>query len=146
MERVNQIKFRGLYQGVWVVGNFIVGKDSKGETFTQIERSDFNDFAQYQVDPETVGQFTGLTDKNGKEAYEGNLYKETLLTGEERYYKIFSVKGGFAINQFQDDFYKPVDEILFWQALSDMQTIRWFESCLEEIGNIQDNPELINNK
>lgn len=83
----------------------------------------------------TLQQFTNLTDKNGKEAYVGCIYKETLLNGEERLYKIFEVEGGFAINTFQDDFYKPSNQIQFWTALSDMQTISWFKSNLEEIGN-----------
>ncbi len=66
------IKFRGktLATGDWVYGNLIQGT-ANGEPFAQIERSDDSDFAQWPVDPESVGQFTGLYDKNKNEIYEG---------------------------------------------------------------------------
>ena len=62
-------------------------------------------------------QYIQILDKNKKEICEGDILKyEFESTGIEnitginkvvRLYKVFSVNGGFAINQFQDDFYKP---------------------------------------
>ena len=84
-----------------------------------------------------------LKDKNGKDAFVGNIYKQTLATGEIRLYKIFQVKGGFAINQTMDDFYREPEKIQFYNGLSDMQTASFFEGALEEIGNSFENPELL---
>lgn len=91
-----------------------------------------------------IMQFTGLKDKNGVDIYEGDILKYTLNNGEIRFYKIWVENGGFVINQFQDDFYKEEKDIQFWSGLSDMQTASWVDLCLEVIGNIHQNPELLN--
>jgi len=95
------------------------------------------------VKPKTIGQFTGLKDKKGVDIYEGDILKYTLNNGEIRFYKIWAEKGGFVINQFQDDFYKEEKDIQFWSGLSDMQTASWVDLSLEVIGNIHQNPELL---
>lgn len=80
-----------------------------------------------EVDPSTVGQFTGLTDKNGKKVFDGDivrcLYGETFYQNE-----IIFVEGGFCVRHNHNEY-------ACCAALSEHESI-------EIIGNIHDNPEL----
>lgn len=104
-------------------------------------------FDYYHVIPETVGQFTGLTDKNGKKIFEGDIVEVTIVrdicdsedvkieTGAIEYDKIGMIG---LIMEYYDDV--PIWSDVFQELeLSDCINDFWFEV----IGNIHDNPELL---
>lgn len=120
------IKFRGkTINGEWVYGD-LVQRPPIALIFP-LDAPDSQD--NYIVDLKTVGQFTGLTDKNGVEIYEGDIVKVDIFT--KNYCIVFgeSEKWGASF-QYKSDF-----SIYYL-------TVSFTRDCLV-IGNIFDNPELL---
>ena len=71
-----EILFRGKRadNGEWVYGYLIGNNVIVGEV-VDFDDDYFNTEFWYKVDPETVGQFTGLTDKNGTKVFEGGIVR-----------------------------------------------------------------------
>lgn len=70
---MRQIKFRGLRNGKFLIGDLMHDFNGKTYIFTRDETTDSPD--NYEVDPETVGQFTGLKDKLEIELVETDIVK-----------------------------------------------------------------------
>ena len=68
-------KFRAIKKSEprrWVYGSLITSKNPVGSLFIEIDRPGSQDISRYEVIPETVGMFTGLSDKYNTEIYGGD--------------------------------------------------------------------------
>ena len=120
---MREILFRGKeFSGDWVYGSFLEGcmDDAALIVKTNKEKMLKHTIA---VIPETVGQYTGLTDKNGKKIFEGDIFAHP----NKKKYKY----------------------VVDW--IDDIASFSWFNGDgvgfdnkeIEIIGNIHDNPELL---
>ena len=91
---MREIKFRGkrLDNGEWIEGDLLRMLD---HWFIFPDPAP-EGIDKYAVDPATVGQFTGLKDKNGKEIYEGDVIRSPLSEDKTRPHRIFYHTGNAA--------------------------------------------------
>ena len=128
---MREILFRGKRtdNGEWVYGNYYIAEklDKSGVEYFIIEIE--AEGSQYYVIPETVGQYTGLEDKNGKKIFEGDILKFTDADGRDVYLNVVFENGAFLI---EEDGVINSDLMPSYDCLG-----------VEVIGNIYDNPELL---
>ena len=151
---MREILFRGrqINNGHWIEGSLLIdemdrcyigqtifnkpsscytfaGGRQNGKTLTR-----FMGIGMAIVLPETIGQYTGLTDKNGKKIFEGDI----VSTDITRPYLIVEFRDGcfmFNCNDGGKDYYD-----IMLPILNEPQTQYLYG---EVIGNIHDNPELL---
>ena len=128
---MREILFRGKHKatGKWCEGNLHIDKQG-----VAIITPDDTPLGVYgQVDPDTVGQYTGLTDKNGTKIFEGDVL---------RYYSDYmrEFMGDPCIARYGEFNCSCCDGVYGW--VFEGGDIREHDSHVV-IGNIHDNPELM---
>ena len=150
-----EILFRGkrVDNGEWVEGSLITNvfyTEKDHESIPYILNADmaeydcFEDFNEYngiyEVDEETICQYTGLTDKNGKKIWEGDIIKYHF--GE-----IYApVKFGEYQSCFDSTSTSHVGFYVDWDKNHNFRKdlVYWIKMIdAEVVGNIFDNPELL---
>lgn len=139
---MREILFRGkqIDNGEWVYGSFCMDalEQKNGlcgvDGFIRRYDADVGKMQMHEVDRETVGQFTGLTDKNGKKVFEDDVVVICYETDGEDFLETKRVHFN--------------EQECCWYPM------RWNECCeycdhytevksIEVIGNIHDKPDLL---
>ena len=142
---MREILFRGkrLQGGEWVEGYFfksdINKKERESGKATIIFTPDCDTFIMvpechnsFMVVSDTVGQYTGMKDKNGKRVFEGDVVKTSDVTHEG----FIQIPG----ESFEIAMRKGCWVMVAWEDWDFLETNH---ECIEVIGNIHDNPELL---
>ena len=109
--------------GTWVYGYY---RDRIGcPTISEFSFVDA-DYIDYEVDVKTLGQYTGLKDKNGTKIFEGDIVNMLNITDYP----------------MQIKWNKKWARFIFYNLVDKTEMNLFTEQC-EVIGNIYDNPELI---
>lgn len=138
---MREILFRGkrVDNGEWIEGNLYESKMSGCYILipqVKVRQKDGavigDTFTVHEVAHETVGQFTGLYDKNGKRIFDGDILSERPDCNKEAYIGYVEWDDKEALWRFRFP-----DNLEYFAALGTYST------SYKVIGNIHDNPELL---
>lgn len=128
---MREILFRGKRtdNDEWIYGDLIQNVDCL--KIREQEKSIKKIAKSYEVDRDTVGQFTGLLDNNGKKIFEGDIVLGLFLFDMSINAVVKFRDGAFGLEWHRG-------EIIEFNAFTSLCNITY-----EIIGNIYDNPELL---
>ena len=137
---MREILFRGKRtdNGEWVYGYYtkaryyLNGEEMHIIFAPDVEAFPHCEFTEYEeVIPETVSRFTGLTDRNGRKIFEGDIVEgnSEYFTFTHPYGKVVYDGGQYLIS--------------FDDMLEDIECLGAWANDVEIIGNIYNNPELL---
>lgn len=177
---MREIKFRGkrLDNKEWVEGHYFTTpltaefnvKPENGAYFASgdepIRHCIVENMVAFEVDPATVGQYTELKDKNGKEIYEGDIIQYKSYAAGKRWWRTteeipeiekevqrqrdeYATKRGAC--EYSDGYFSVDGIFLFYIKAGERIRTYARTSCdvedrqwdFEVIGNIHDNPALL---
>lgn len=121
---MREILFRGKFGNEWKYGFLSI--EPKGLVIKEPYKNESSNV--WHIDADTVGQYTGLTDKNGTKIFEGDIVKY----GDTVHNVVFEQRNGTA---YFGLVYSTLETLSF-EYYQDLKQI-------EVIGNIYDNPELL---
>lgn len=134
---MREILFRGKRKdnGEWVEGFFLTSPEFHNEGIGVITTLDFKNRQAYYVWLGTIGEYTGLTDKNGKKIFEGDVHENNANK--------YVVKYGLCYDSDRECNYYGY----YFQDIKNKDWRECFDGAESKyvniIGNIHDNPELL---
>ena len=126
---MREILFRGkrVDNGEWVEGQLWINKSAYRETVHIVLKYG----EMLEVIPETVGQYIGMEDKNGVKIWEGDIVNGTGWIGDSITGRVILESGAFYI-------------LAYYGELRTLHLLGCsYHDATEVIGNIHDNPELL---
>lgn len=134
-----EILFRGLSnQGKgWLYGDVVRNVEGAVAIMPPYQMNMDNTCSQNEVNPDTIGQYTGLKDKNGRQIFDGDIL-EYIGKRKDNMSKVYHRKVVF----YEGMFSLLSKELPVYTALKD-HCMEDGRSAWHVIGNIHDNPELM---